>query len=211
MRGHSRAAVGLIVLTLATAAGCASAKKTTPELSRMEGKKVALIEVNGEDTPRKVVEIALVNQLVDRGSFELIGKREVQAARDHVDQGVRDWKGIAKRAGAEIALKAKVLEFVADTREGYSAESVEDSQLAEETGTDGKTERLYKVKAIQGKVRVQLTFADLVTGDERTGVAEAEEEVRAEGNKGGIHLPPKLRFLEKLSNQAFKNFFEKYD
>jgi hypothetical protein len=193
------------------AAGCASAKKTVPELSRMEGKKVALIEVDGEDTPRKVVEVALVNQLVERGSFELIGKREVQAARDHVDQGVRDWKGIARRAGAEVALKAKVLEFSADTREGYSSEQVEDSQLAEETGTDGKTERVYKVKGMHGKVRVQLTFFELATNDERVGVAEADEVVKAEGNKGGIHLPPKLRFLETLSNQAFKNFFEKYD
>lgn len=198
------------VTMLALAASCSSTHKKDVELSRLEGKKVALIEVDGEDTARKVVEVALVNQLLERGSFELVNKRDVQKARDHVDQGVRDWKGIARRAGAELALKAKVLEFSADTREGYSSESVEDSQLAEETGTDGKTERLYKVKAMTGKVRVLLTFADLSTDDERTGEASAEQEVAAEGNRGGIHLPPKLRFLETLSNQAFKNFFDKY-
>src|SRR5690606_6466774 len=102
-------------------------------------------------------------------------------------------------------------EFSADTREGYSSEQVVDTQLAADTGTDGRTERLYKVKAMTAKVRVELQFADLASGDERVGVAEAHREVKTEGNSGGIHIPPQLQFLESVANEAFHNFFEKYD
>ncbi len=84
--------------------------------------------------------------------------------------------------------------------------------MAEERGESArKVEQLYKVKAIKGDVQVELQFATLADDDIRYAVAEAQETVKAEGNKGGIHLPPKLGFLEKLTNEAFARFFHKYN
>ncbi len=213
---RSLLAVGWVVasVALAGATGCSSAKKKTPELSRLEGKKVALISIDGEKTSRSIVEVALVNQLMKRGSFELVGKREVDAARGAASQDTTDWIGVARKAGADYALKANVLQFDAVENEGYSSEKVEDSQMAAERGEDHRmVDRLYKVKSLDGKVRVQLDFAktDEKDPDLRSGVAEAEQKVTAEGKTGGIHLPPRLRFLETIANEAFQAFFEKYE
>jgi hypothetical protein len=191
---------------------CSSAKKKSNlELSELHEKKVALLSVDGEETPRKIVEVALVNQLVQRGTFHLVPKQEVESSRAHPSQDPTDWRGIAKRAGADYALQAKVLQFDAPIQEGYSKEEVYDSQLAEETGTDGKTERVYKVKSMDGKVRVQLQFTNLETQETKSGIAAAEEHVEADAKSSSIHLPPKLRFLENLSNKAFRDFFEQYN
>lgn len=207
--------IGLVAGALALS--CSSTPKKTPELSKMEGKKVALIEIEGESTSRSIVEVALVNQLLQHGSFVLVSKQDVEAARRAPEQDPRDWKGIAKRAGADYALRGKILEFDADTREGYSSEEVEDSQLAEERGEDAaKTERLFKVKSVTGKVRVELEFADLNSpkdpkdNDTRIGIAESQDQVVQEERKLAARMPPKLRFLEKIANEAFRKFFEIY-
>jgi hypothetical protein len=192
-------------------AACSSAeKKKLPELSSLEGKKVALISIEGEETSRKIVEVALINQLLENGTFILISKQNVEAARADFRQDPTDWEGIAKRAGADYALRAQVLQFDAPLHEGYSTEEAQDSQLAEEQGTDGKTQRVYKVKALDGHVRIELNFTRLSDGETRTGVAEAEDRIEANARTTSIHLPPPLRFLEKLANRAFKSFFEKY-
>lgn len=189
--------------------GCATAKKKTPELSKLLGKKIALTEIAGEETPKKIIEVALVNQLLEHGSFVLVSKQDVEAARKAPDIDPTNLLAIAKRAGADYSLRAEVLQFDAETHEGYSSEEVEDSQLAEERG-DGKTQRYFKAKSIEAKVRVALEFRDVSGSDVRTGEAEAEDRVVEEAKTKAIHLPPKLRFLETLSNRAFKEFFERY-
>lgn len=176
----------------------------------MEGRKVALVEIQAEPTARSIIETSLVNQLVKRGTFLLVPKQEIDAARSSHQVDNSDPAAVAKAAGADYALKAEVLKFEADTREGYSDEEVEDSQLAEERGDDGKTRRLYKVKAMTGDVQIRLEFLNLKTGDLRTGVAEKTDRVEAEARTSSAHLPPKIRFLERLSNEAFHEFFERY-
>ncbi len=196
--------------------GCSSApKKSTPELAQLEGKKVALLEIQGEATSRSVVEVALINQLVRRGTFILISKPDLEKARQDPALDPTDWRAIANAVGADYALKARVLEFDTTEREGYSAVEEEDSQLAEERGSnEAKTKRLYKVKSLEGRVKVQLEFTDLhaMKGDPdtRVAIAEKEDRVVAEAKTRGIRLPPRLRFLEKLSNEAFERFFEVY-
>jgi hypothetical protein len=208
-------AVGIVAFALG-AAGCSSARKKTPELSEMLGKPVALISVEGEQTARSVTEVALVNQLIKHGSFELVSKQDVEKARQAPDQDPTDWIGIARRAGAEYGLRAKVLEFDATERQGYSSEQKEDPRLEQDMGSlmkkGQKTERVYKVKSLTGKVRVQLEFAktDPKDPDLRTAVAEAEDSVTVEAKTEAAHLPPRLRFLEKLENEAFAKFFEQY-
>ena len=193
--------------------GCSTgAKKTTPELSKLEGKKVALVEIDAEPTARSVVEVALINQLVSRGSFILVSKGEIEAARKAPDISPTDLKGIARKAGADYALTARVLQFDADNRESYSAVEEEDSQLEAERG-DGKTERIVKQKSLAGIVRVQLQFSGVskeADPEPRTGIAEAEKEIVEDSKTGAIHLPPKMRFLESLANEAFRKFFDQY-
>ena len=190
---------------------CSSAKKkSTLQLDELSGKKVALVSIDAEDTAKKIIEVALINQIVERGTFILISKQEIELARAAADQDALDWKGIAKRAGADYALQAKALEFDAPTHEGYSTEEVKDSQLAEEQGTDGITQKVFKVKAMDARVKVQLQFTQLSNGETRAGVAEGEDHVTENARNSAIHLPPKLRFLEALSNRAFKKFFEEF-
>jgi hypothetical protein len=201
-------------LVLVIAAGlalsaCSTAKRKTPELADFEGKRVALVDIDGEPSERSVVEVALVNQLAKHGSFILVNKREIEAAKTAHDSDTTKWLQIAKKADAEVALKAKVLQFDGDTHEGYSKEQINDSQLEAERG-DGHDERVFKVKALRGKVRVELTFHRLDNQDERVGVAEAEGEVIEEARVKAARLPPKMRFLEQLANQAFARFFEMY-
>lgn len=195
--------------------GCAhSPKRTTPELDKLEGKKVALVGVDGEPTGRAVVEVALINELVKRGTFEIVSKQDVDTARVAPNQDPTDWRGIARRAGADYALRAKVLQFDADTHEGYSTVKERDSQLAQEDGEENaETERLYKVKSLEGHIRVELQFAGVSADsdpDTKTGVAEAQDKVVVEGKTEAAHLPPKLRFLEGLCGVGFKKFFDQY-
>ncbi len=189
-----------------------AAKRTTPELSSLRGKKVALVSVDGEETARNVVEVALINQLTQKGTFILISKQDLEAARMAPAQDPMDYKGIAQRAGADYALRAKILQFDGDTREGYSKEEYEDSLLAKEQGESARhAERLYKVKSLTGHVRVELDFTDVVSGEQRSAVAEAQDTVTEEGRTEAAHLPPKLRYLEKLANEAFAKFFDQYN
>lgn len=194
-------------------AGCSGKKvRTTPELSRLEGKRIALVDVEGEETARNVIEVALVNQLVRTGYFELVSKQDLEAARVAVDVDSSKPLAVARKAGADYALTAKVLAFDAVEKQGYSEEKVHDSQLEQETG-NGETTRVYKVKSLDGHVAVELDFTDVrpsEKGDVRSAVAEKSEQVTAEAKDEAAHLPPRLRFLEKLSNDAFQEFFEKY-
>jgi hypothetical protein len=210
----------LVFLLAITCAACTSSTKVQtqtisqnlrPELSAMEGKKVALVAVEGDDTSKKVIEVALVNVLVQRGTFILIPKSEIDAIRALPEQNPLDWSGIAQKAGADFALRAQVLEFSAETRQGYSTEEVNDSQIAAEQGTDGKTEQVFPVQKLEGKVRVSLEFKDLKTSLTSTAIAEAQDQIEANAKTSAIHLPPKLRYLENLTNKAFRDFFVQYN
>lgn len=188
---------------------CSSTPKTTPELGKLRGKKVALVEIEGEQTSKAVVETALVNQLVSNGTFILVNKREVDAARAVAHQDPTDWKGIARGAGADLAMRVKVLKFHAEEKQGYSSEIIDDETLEAETG-DGKTERLYKVRALEGSVLFEISFYDLEKLDLRTATAASQDRVIAESRTRAARLPPRLRFLEELSNKAFADFFKQY-
>ncbi len=190
---------------------CSSAPKNPAlELSAFEGKKVALVEIDAEPTARSVVEVALVNQLVQRGTFFLIPKKEVEEVRTSPNQDPTDWRGIAKQAHADIALRAFVRKFETTAQDGYAKEIVTDSQYAEEQGSDGKIERLTPVKTLSGEVQVELQWTDLDKNETKNGIAEAKKSTEEKAQKSAIHLPPRLRFLESITNQAFSKFFDQY-
>ena len=212
-----KSALSLLVwAALIPFAACTSAPKQpgTIDLDTLAGHTVALVSIDGESTAQKIVEVALINQLLHRGTFTLISKQELESARKDPTQDPTDWRGIAKRAGADYALRVQILKFEAPIYEGYSTREVRDSQLAEEQGTDGKTEQVYKVKAMEGHVKFELKWTHLTPGNKeietRTTLAEAQERVEASAHNTSIHLPPPLRFLETLSNRAFSQTFGGY-
>ena len=192
--------------------GCSSAKKKdTPELSEYEGKKIALVSVEGKRTAKKLVEVALINQLQEKGTFIIVRKEDIDSSRRRPEQDPTDWQGIARGAGADFGLRLNILRFEAETHAGYSKEKVYDSQLAEDMGEDhGETERLYKVRSLDGLCEVDVEFTNLSSGETRKAIAKATDRFIAEGNRSAPHLPPKLRFLEKICNEAFRQFFEDY-
>lgn len=207
---QARGKIWLALVSLSLGMGCSSTPKKSDlvSLADLHGKKVALVSVEGEDSARKIAEVALINQLVKHGTFELVSKGAVEKARTDIDQDPSDWMGLAKRSGADLALRVRVEDFRAEVKEGYSKEEVYDSQLAEENGTDGKTERVFKAKALEGDVKFALKFTDLGTKITTHGTAEASDRVEANARTSAVRLPPRLRFLENLSNTAFKKFFD---
>ncbi len=194
-----------------TLSACSSGpKKPILELSAFEGKKVALVEVEGESTARSVIEVALVNQLVKRGTFILVSKKDIEQAKTAPHQNPADWQGVAKSAQADVALRAIVKKFEAETQDSYEKEAVIDSQYAAEQGTDGKTERIVPVKTLSGEVQVELLWTSLGKNETVSGIAEAKNSIQEKASKSAIHLPPRLRFLETLTNEAFAKFFDRY-
>ncbi len=202
-----------LVAASACLTSCSTAKKkTTPELSKLEGKKVALISIDGEETAKKVIEVSLVNQLLKTGYFELIEKEVILKAKTRPEVNPLDVRQIAKTSGADYALEAKVLDFTGEDSEGFNKVTVNDSQMAKERGEKERmVERLVKVKKREARVAIELTFTE-VAGDQdkRVGVAGASESVTDSEEKEAIHLPPKLRLLESVAEKAFAKFFEEY-
>ena len=174
----------------------------------IEGKKVALVSIDAEPTTRKIVEVSLVNELVQHGSFILIPKQDIQSVKNRPSQDPRDEQHIASQAGADFALNLHVLDFSAETREGYSKEEVMDSQLAEEMGTQGKTERFFKVKELIGRVELEWEWTHLASGQKIQTKTEAQESVRAEAKNTSIHLPLRMQFLAQLTQKAVSRFFK---
>jgi hypothetical protein len=207
-----RLSIAVLLFSLACSSSQKS-KKTEPVLARIQGKTVALMAIEGEETAKKVVEVALINQLVRKGTFILVPKHAVEAARAEAEQDPNDWEEIARKVGADFALRVQVDDFAAEDRSGYSTEEVIDSQIAAEQGTDGKTQQTFQVKSLDGHVKLQLLFTELTAGKhpDQTGIAEAKDHFEASAKNSSIHLPPKLRFLEDLTNKAFRDFFDQYN
>ena len=187
-----------------------TAEMAAPEISALSGKRVALVSIDGEPAAQKVIAAALVNQVIQNGGFILLSKQEVDTARVAPEQDPADWLGIAKRVGADYALTAEVIQFEAPVRDGVASERTIDSQLKNELGTDGEVDHVFKVKVLDGRVKIQLSFTKLSNGETRSALAAANEHLEMDTRLSTAHLPAPLRFLEKITNRAFREFLEKY-
>ncbi len=154
-----------------------------------------------------MVEVAIVNELIKRGDFELISKKEFERARSEVEASPLAIAETAKRLGAHLLLKAEVRESTVDAEQGYDRVETEDSALRDETG-NGKTDRLIKVKRLTGRVTIYFEFQDLATSETRSALETESEELRETEERGAIRLPPKLRFLERVVQKTVTRFFE---
>ena len=217
IRPSSRFSALSLSLLLATA--CSSGpKRTTPRLADLEGKRIALVEIQAEPTQRSMIEVGLINQLQKEGTFELISKEEIAQARSAPDLDPMDKAALGRRVRADYLLEIQGLTFDAIERSGRDRITVEDSQLAEERGeAERLTTRLVKVKSLTGKVVLKLRFTELPkpeapskASEPREALATREEVVTASEEKSAIHLPPKVRFLERLTQEALSDFFKKY-
>ena len=196
--------------------GCSSAPRTTPRLSELVGKRVALIEVEAEPTQRSMIEVALVNNLQREGSFELISKEEIQQAKTAPNVDTSDPQSIGRKLKADYVLRIQGLTFDAQERQGYDRVEFEDSQLAEERGESARmSQRLVKVKSLTGTVALKIRFTPVGATGTAAGSREATQTVtdtvRASEEKGAIRLPEKMSFLSKLTQRALDEFFKQYE
>ncbi len=211
MKETLKAAFVLLGCTISLVSCSTAKRKGELDLSALRGKKVALVSTEGEPTAKSIMEVALVNQLIQQGTFILLPKLDLEKARSAPDIQPTDYRQIAQRAGADYALRIKVMEFEAETKKGYSTEKIYDSEIAAEQGTDGQVERVFKTEALEGHVQFELKFTAVADSSTQSGIAEAQERVEASEKNSAIHLPLKLRFLETLSNKAFREFFNRYN
>jgi hypothetical protein len=177
----------------------------------MRGKTVAIVGFEGTKTARKFAEVAIVNQVIERGSFLLIPQREIRKVKARVGVDPRNYTQIAAMSGADIALWGEFLAFDANTSEGYIEETIYDSQIAAEQGDDrGSVKQLIKVKTLEGHVKLKLFFQETINGEVLSDVTEVKEKIQHGERRRAVHLPPRLRFLEELTNRAVNQFFEKH-
>ncbi len=207
----------ILFLVGALTACSSGSKRTTPKLSEMTGKKVALVEIDAEPSTRLSVEVSLVNELIARGTFELIAKGDLEKAKQDPALNPLDAVALGKRVGADYVLKTRVRSFTADETSGYVKIKVEDSQLAAEQGEKARwTEKPVKAKSLVGTVHLELEFTDLArfeknpTDAVKTGPAVATQRIDATEEKGAIALPPKMKFLDQLTRKAVRSFFEEF-
>lgn len=189
------------------AMGCAAKKPaTTLHRDELVGKKVAIANVDGPKEARKHVEVALINEVIDQGRFEVLDRTSVREALS-VYPHHSDWKRLGDHLKADFILNVKVIHFTVKEREGFDAVEEEDSLLTEESGASEaiRGRRYVKVKGNAGHVRLKMTFFDV--GQNKIlhdGYGEALETVNSRDNpKGG-----KMALLEKLTEKAVRNFFE---
>ena len=205
---------GLLLLLVGLCA-CSGAKRRPDVLELAEGRKIALLDVDGEGgaSARSVVEVGLINALSEGGQFELVSKQDVQAAKDLPTIDPTNLKSITLASGADFGMVIHVRKFFAEETTGITKERVFDSQLAQERGKDeGETDRLIHVKRLNGDLTLGFELVDAQTGD-RTGpdtspknIISAHDEVTADTHEGAAHLPPRLRFMERLAQRTIRAF-----
>lgn len=174
---------------------------------------MALAEIKGGVESRNHIEVALVNEIIDRGRFEIVDRTTVQKALATYPTEA-DWQGLGQKIGADYILAFRVDSFDVNERQGYDKVEEEDSALAEELGTDEAVATRYvKVKSYQGNVTLQGRFFDVAfdrVSYEGKGMAtEAIASNDLSTKKGArSEMPRKMQLLEGLSQKAVRDFFE---
>ena len=213
---------GCIVLLLVSITACSGKKKRPSEeglsdqevaannldFDQIKGRKIALLSISGEQTGRKIVEVALVNQIKKRGTFSMVSKQSIEKSKERVEQDPMDDAGIAKGAGADLGLRVEILKFDAQEHTGYSKEEIEDDELKAERG-DGKATRYFRAKSVEYDIQYRLDFTDVTNNTKRIALLQKQDRELAEEQKGSMRFSPRLRHMEKLTNEMFDEFFTK--
>lgn len=188
--------------------GCAHKKIAEPMTRRqLQNKRVALAEIRGATESKSHVEVAIINEIIDQGRFEIIDRSTVQDGLVTYPTE-SDWQRLGKKINADYILSVRIAEFKVTERQGLDSVVEEDSVLEEESGEHKplKSSRYVKVKSYDGSVKLDAIFFDIAENAiiyEGTGAAK---ELR---NSRDGAIPGKMELLEKLSAKAIRDFFEK--
>lgn len=188
--------------------GCAH-KKTVERvtLRNLQSKRVALAEVKGSKESIKHAEVAILNEILDRGRFQIVDRATVQEALVSYPTE-QDWSGLGRKTGADYVLSINVKNFDIKERKGYDAVTEEDSVLTEESGSSKPVvgTRYVKVKSYEGLVKLACKLYDVAAGQmtyEGEGLATETK------NSRDADFPRRMQLLESLSGKAINDFFEK--
>lgn len=197
------AAVVAMSLLLASCAGKKTKNLTPAELA---GKRVVLAEVKGPKDLQTIVEVGIVNEIIDKGRFEIVDRTTTQKALvTYPDPS--DWARLGKKLKADYVLSVDAKDSDINEHEGYDRVEEEDSVLAEERGQSSAIGARYvRVKSFEGSVNLHFQFFDVAQGKitfDDVGVAEETVHSRE------AQMPGKMAFLEKLVTHAVSDFFKK--
>lgn len=178
-------------------------------LSQLQSKRVAMTEIKGSPEEVKHVEVAIINEILDRGRFQIVDKATVQDALVAYPTE-SDYEGLGKKVDADYVLAVKVKDWVVDERKGYDKVESEDSVLEQESGEKGKKvvgTRYVKVKGWRGRVKLECDFWDVGAGKMTySGFGEASDTWNSRDHQDYMG---KMQLLEQLSAKAITDFFEK--
>lgn len=212
----------LLVMAAISVSACSKKKTDTLTRRSLEGKRVAVATIEGGDsTTKKIIEVALVNEIVDKGRFEIVNREDVQKALENYP-AASDRVRLGKYLHADYVLDIMAEEFKVTDRSGLDEVIEADPVMKEEwhSKDDVVAKKYVKVKSEEGRVKLKFTFVDVAsgTGDAGSGAkalsamgsATDTRTARLTGDKKtGGELPGKLALLEELSGKAVQNFFEK--
>ncbi len=173
----------------------------------LRGKIIALAEVRGSKEARDLVEVALVNDIIEKGSLYVVDRATVAEALTAYP-AENDRQRLGKKVGADYVLTLAIEEFKVVDRQGLDAVEEEDSVLTEEWREKKPViaKSYKKVRGVEGIVRLRFDFLEVGTGENAySGAGEARETF----NSRERDLPRKMQLLESLTSQAVSDFFAK--
>lgn len=184
---------------------CSHAKKGLNQ-KQLRSRVVALAEINGAKEARLQTEIAIVNDIIEKGRFQILDRATVQSALVQHPTSA-DWQALGKELGADLILSVDILEFQLDSRNGYDAIEEEDSLLSAEhrSSRDQKWKHYYKVKSQTGLVKVRVRFFDVSSGS--FSLSQENEASRTYNSRDG-DMPRAMKILEELTQQAVTTAFD---
>jgi len=201
--------------------GCGHKKDVrSVTLNELQSKRVAMVEIDAPPESKQHVEVAIINEILDEGRFQITDRTTVlDALSTYPDEA--DWQRLGKKIGADYVLQVKLNDFRIADRQGLDRVQEEDSLLTQESGESKPVvvTRYVKVKALDGVVSLHAKFFD-VAANEITyqGRGEASERVNsrdyaqtvAEASTSKKKLMPgKMKLLERLTSMAIRDFFER--
>lgn len=200
--------VFLFLVSQLTFHGC-SHKKDIKQLSKedLQSKRVALVEIKGAPESKNQVEIAIINEILEHGRFEIVDRVTVQDALTTYPTE-SDWKRLGDKVDADYIMSVRIAEFKVDERQGYDKLVEEDSVLAEEAGQTKPMmgTRYQKIKAYSGFVRLNIIMFDV---DQNAIIYQGAGQASETQNSRDMKLPGKMKLLETLAHRAVTDFFEK--
>lgn len=200
--------VALFLVSQIFFAGCAHKKDVKAlTLDELQSKRVALAEIEGAAESKNMVEVAIINEILEKGRFEVVDRKTVKDALATYPTE-RDWKRLGEKLGADYIMSIRISEFKVDEHQGYDAVEEVDSVLTEESGESKPVvgKRYVKVKSYSGHVKLDtILFNVAQDAIVYRGVGEAASTV----GSGDKSMPRKMQLLEQLAQRAISDFFNK--